>query len=85
MAKRKRRIRAAASAYATLRLAFEQAFPFMLNRLADSIEGCPDWHAREGEAAVCQAEDRCFNELCNALDGLGVELVEDRPSFKGRN
>lgn len=54
--------------YKVLRTAFEQAFPFMLNRLSDAGATMP-----EGVDAA-MAEDQCWCEFSLMLDEMGVEL-----------
>jgi hypothetical protein len=62
------------SEYTLLRDTFDNAFGFMLNRIADSYDGCPDF---QGDASRRDlALDRCWNEFMVALEEMGIELED---------
>ena len=68
------------SEYTLLRDTFDNAFGFMLNRIAEAYPNCPDFHEDQGLKDL--ALDRCWNEFMVALEEMGIEL-EDLHSRKG--
>jgi hypothetical protein len=60
------------SEYTLLEDAFEAAFGFMLNRIADTWNLEVDFHKDPTIKAI--ASERCFDEFVNSLAELGVEL-----------
>jgi hypothetical protein len=65
------------SEYTLMRMAWEQSFGFMLNRLAEA-----DWlkvddhHDSKHTTQRDHLEDQCWNEFLLALDDIGLEFGE---------
>lgn len=60
------------SEYTVLRDVFENAFGFMLNRIAEGYPDCPDF---QGLYNIKEdVEERCWNEFMVALEEMGIEL-----------
>ena len=62
------------SEYTLMRLAWEQSFGFMLNRLADAEWLKVDHHDPKHATTKDRLEDQCWDEFLLAFDDIGLEF-----------